>query len=249
MNMQRLTVLVMAGALLVFFSGCGDMKRSGNKTIPYGNVLIGTSKTLPASWTNNSKNKNVEVLGCSTYDNDASDFVVDPKSYDNADKDLAPNETFTIDIVFAPKRVGDHKTKVRPLSTAGKGDKYALTGTGVYLYEGDGLGCSGGNSSKKAAMDFGRIVVKQTSTETKTVELTNNTTNTIRILARWGKKEQVFSISKPSFPVELKAGESVTVHISFTPPREDTFEDGLYFEVDGGTGKGGVSVKGEGVTE
>jgi Abnormal spindle-like microcephaly-assoc'd, ASPM-SPD-2-Hydin len=149
---------------------------------------------------------------------------------------LAAGQSFTFQVTFAPKNVGDFFGNLSVVSS---------TGAQISVAE-NGVGSSAGVLSvSPSSVNFGSVTVGSSQSQTITLSApTNQVTVTSDSL---GSSE--YSISGLSLPLTLPAGQSATVTITFAPQSSGAANTSLAFATSSGTASPVVtSLVGTGVT-
>jgi Abnormal spindle-like microcephaly-assoc'd, ASPM-SPD-2-Hydin len=173
-------------------------------------VVVGQSETLMVTVTNNGQT-NVTVSGFAI-----SNSTFTPSTL-NLPLVLAAGQSFDLSVSFTPSALGWTGGKINFSSTASDA-------TLVLGVEGTGVG-SQSLSASPAIVSFGQVAMGSSSTVP--VVLSNARSQTT-ILAAFQTMGGGFSISGPTLPVILQAGQSVTVNVKFAPPAAATQGGNLF---------------------
>jgi Abnormal spindle-like microcephaly-assoc'd, ASPM-SPD-2-Hydin len=182
-------------------------------SLRFGNVEVGQTETLLVTVTNNGETS-------VTLSNIAASNAEFTTSSVSLPITLAAGQGVDLNIDFTPSATGG-KSGTITFSTGGSGSALVLdlAGTGV---------SSESATASPSTLSFGRVATGAHSTLPVAITNTrawNVTLTSVRIAGT------VFSSRGTSFPVTLKAGQSVTVNVTFTP--QSTGESGGSLFVDG----------------
>jgi hypothetical protein len=203
-------VLVLVAALAAVSCGGGTAGSSNsiqasltlnNSSLDFGNVSVGSSKSDPITLTNSSASggpnitlTQISITGSAFSGNIPTLPLV-----------LAPGQSSTLTITFAPKSAGAASGSLSVL-VDGVADPAAvpLTGTGV---------AAGQLAVSPTTMNFGSVTVGSSKSLTGT--LTAGSSSITVSSASWSG--QGYSVSGITFPTTVPAGQSVTFIVKFAP--------------------------------
>src|SRR5262249_34114434 len=173
-------------------------------TATFGNVTVGSSKTISVSITNTGKATvtfSKESLMANMYT--VSGFTM-PRS-------LAAGKSMTISVKFTPLESGNASGYILFLSNASNARVgYGLSGVGV------SSGSSGAQlSSTPAAANLGTAPVG--STNSLSLQWKNTGSSTLSISAAAVTGSPAFKLCRWTYPVSIGAGQSANCTIQFTP--------------------------------
>jgi hypothetical protein len=173
-------------------------------------VVVGQSETLLVTVTNNGQTS-VTVSGFAI-----SNSTFTPSAL-NLPLVVAAGQSFDLSVSFTPSTLGWTGGKINFSSTASDA-------TLVLGVEGTGVS-SQSLSASPAIVSFGQVAMGSSSTVP--VVLSNARSHTT-ILAGFQAMGGGFSISGPTLPVILQAGQSVTVNVTFAPAAAATQGGNLF---------------------
>jgi Abnormal spindle-like microcephaly-assoc'd, ASPM-SPD-2-Hydin len=199
-----LGLLILAGAFLV---GCNAAKSPSAGTLSassanlnFGNVAVGSSKSMPLTLTNGSNQSasiqlsQVNISGSAFH----ASGVVPPVT-------LTPGQSVVLNVGFQPSAGGAANGSISIASTATNPLlTFSLSGTGV---------ASGQLGLSPASMSFGSVNVG--SNQSLPGTLTAGSVGVTVSSATWSGTG--FSLSGLSFPVTLQAGQTVPFTVTFAP--------------------------------
>lgn len=171
----------------------------------FGNVLVGTKQTQTETL-NNSGGENVTISQASVT---GSGFSYSGLSLPLT---LAPNQSTTFGVVFAPTTAGSANGALS-LTIDGSSTTvdFAVSGTGV---------TPATLSATPASLTFTNVQVGQNQVQTETLKNTGGTSGTISLATVSGAG---FSISGITTPVTLTPGQSASFSVTFTPQSAGNF--------------------------
>ena len=194
-------------------------------SLGFGSVAVGTSATLPITVTNSG----TYFIELSQEQTVGAGFTV---SGLNLPVFLAPKQSLTFNVVFAPQSVGSISGDVNLTST---GLAIPLTGTGT---------STGQLTMTPTALSYGNVDVGTTATQAVTVSATG-TTVTISSAA---SNNAQFALQGVSFPVTIPAGQSASFNVGFTPKTNGTQSGSLSFTTSAPNSPSIESASGVGIT-
>ena len=193
--------------------GNRDATLSLNKTsIGFGNVQVGTTKSISIVLTNTSASDGPTVTF--TQVSVGGGFGVSTASLPIV---LAPSQSSTITLSFSPKTTGAVKGSLS-ITVDGAADpaEVPVTGTGIGAAE---LAVS------PSTLSFGSVAVG--SSLNKTGALTAGTSDVKVSSAAWSG--QGYALSGITFPVTVPAGKSVSFTVTFTPEATGSSQGSVSF--------------------
>jgi hypothetical protein len=170
----------------------------------FGSVQVSKTSTLPLTLTNSqSTTVQVSQLTASGTGFSVSGFTLPIN--------LSAGQSVTVNVNFTPPASGTDNGSVTVTSNANNTSlSVSLAGTGTV---------SGQLAANPTSMNFGSVLVNKTSTLSLT--LTNSQTTTLQI-SQLAASGTGFSVGGFTLPINLSAGQSVTVSVNFTPPASGT---------------------------
>src|SRR5437870_219084 len=241
-NFLRASSLLLILALFSWFSvsGCGGV--AGKNTTPqgngqlsarpasvaFGNVTVGSSSTQAVSFSNTG-NVNLTVsLGGATGPGFSISGLTFPLT-------LPPGQSSAFNVQFAPTATGSASGSVSLVSDAPNSPStIALSGTGVQPQL----------SITPASVSFGNVLVGSTGVQNLTLTNSGSANLTIAQASFTGAG---FSISAPTFPLTLAAGQSSTLSVQFAPTATLTLPDALPIVSDAPNSPSTIALSGTGV--
>lgn len=237
-------VVLSTGAFLV---GCNATKTAGTPTstpvqtgilstssasLTFGNVAVGSSKSLPLTLSNSATQSATIQLSQVTVS--GAGFHV---SGVTPPIPLAAGQTFVVNIVFQPSVGGAASGSISIGSTAANPLlTLSLSGTGLAAGQ---LGVS------PSSMNFGNVTVGSSQRQTGT--LTAGAFGVVVSSANWVGGG--FSLSGLSFPVTLQAGQSVPFTVTFIPQAPGAASGSVSFLSNTNNSPGNESWSGTGVQQ
>ena len=242
MHSAGLIFLVLAGALL---AGCNATKVASNPTstqaqaatlsagstsLNFGNVAVGSSKTLPLTLSNGTgQSASIQV----------SQFSVSGSAFHASGValpiTLAAGQSAIVNVAFQPLAGGATSGTISISSTAANPLlTLSLSGTGLAAGQ---LGVS------PASMNFGNVTVGSSQSQTGT--LTAGSSSVVISSSNWTGNG--FSLSGLSFPVTLQAGQSVPFTVTFTPQLSGSVTGSVSFLSNATNSPGNETWSGNGV--
>jgi hypothetical protein len=198
--------------LTVPLSGTGVTPGSLTATatsLSFGSVQVGSDQTLSESLTN-SGGSSVTITQATT----AAPYSVSGLSLPMT---LIPGQSFTFGAVFAPTSVGSVSGSISVVSNATNPNlAVSLSGTGT---------AAGQLTISPATLSFGSVVVGQSKSMAATLSATGSSLTISS--ASTGSSE--FALSGISFPLNIAAGQSASVTVTFTPQASGTASDNASF--------------------
>ncbi len=179
-----------------------DLLAISPDTLRFGNVVLGTTNTLPVTVTNNS---NVaQTINSITINGDFSTAVTAPVT-------IAANSSTVIDVVFTPTTVGNHIDSVVVQTTAGK-YKTVLTGSAIAIVNSWAITPGTGHN-------YGNVIVGSTSNYSYTVINTGNAAITLQNITTGN------TVFTPTFVpgTVIAPGASYNFIVGFTPATVMTY--------------------------
>lgn len=175
-------------------------------SLSFGNVSVGSSSTLPMTLTN-SGTYYIELTQEQTT---GSGFAV---SGLNLPMFLAPKQSVTFNVLFAPQLAGSATGDVSLTST---GLSIPLTGMGT---------STGQLTMTPSALSYGNVDIGQTGTQTVTM----NATGASVTINSASSNNSEFALQGVSFPITIPAGQSASFSVGFTPKNSGTQSGSLTF--------------------
>ena len=178
----------------------GSLSLSGS-TVAFGNVTVGTSKTLTATATNNG----TAAVTVSSAVSSASQFSLTQPALPLT---VAVGQNVTLSMTFTPSAAGSVTGNLTISSDASDSPvTVSLSGNGV-------TGGPGTLAPTQSSLSFGSVQVGNNQSLPETVTNTGGSSATISQDTITGTG---FSVSGLTPPVTLSSGQSVTFNIIFTP--------------------------------
>ena len=132
---------------------------------------------------------------------------------------LSSKQTATLNLGFTPPSAGSFSGTLQISFKVFYGGRWRY-GTVSAALSGSGTGASQGQlTASPTSMNFGSVQVSKTNTLPLTLTNSQSTTVQVSQLAASGTG---FSVSGFTLPINLSAGQSVTLSASFTPPASGT---------------------------
>jgi hypothetical protein len=147
---------------------------------------------------------------------------------------IAPGDSLTLTVKFAPSSVGSKSDSVSLVNSQGGITSVSLSGTAV----GSSLTVSPGNVS------FGNVVTNLTNSQT--VQITNPNTISVKVSAA-NITGTGFSTSGLSLPLMLNGGQSSTFNVQFNPKTAGASSGSLTLVTDATTSPAPISLAGTGI--
>jgi centrosomal CEP192-like protein len=176
----------------------------------FGAVVVGQTQTLMVTLTNNGQTS----LTVSGFAISNSNFT--PSTL-NLPLVLLAGQSFDLSVSFTPVVMGWTGGRITFSSTASNP-------TLVLGVEGSGVG-SESLSASPSVVSFGQVVKGTSSTIPVVLSNARSQKTTLATFQTMGNG---FSISGPTLPLILGAGQSVTVNVTFTPPAATTQGGNLF---------------------
>jgi hypothetical protein len=168
----------------------------GNSTLNFGTVVAGANAALSDTLTNSSTTSATITSASSSN----SSFTVTSALPIN----IAPGQSATLGIAFAPQSVGKPSGTVTLSSGAGQ-LQIAVSGTVV---------SAGSLSSSPASLSFGNVVLGKS--QTQNVSITNSGGSAVTV-TQASASSSVFTINGLTLPLSLSPGQSASFSVLFTP--------------------------------
>ncbi len=178
----------------------------------FGEVVLGQTATMMVTVTNNGTTS-VTVSGFA-FEMSNSNFA--PSTL-NLPLVLGAGQSFDLSVNFTPTAVGWTGGKINFSSNASDA-------TLVLGVEGTGVN-SESLSASPSIVSFGRVAIGTSSTIPVVLANARSQKTTLSAFQTMGNG---FSISGPTLPLTLQAGQSVTVNVTFTPPAANTQGGNLF---------------------
>jgi len=170
-----------------------------NSTLNFGNVQLGSAKSIPLALTNAGTSAAVQISQVTV---SGPGFTVTGVTLP---VNLAAGQSVTVSIDFKPTSAGSTSGKVSIASTATNSNiSVGLSGAGL---------ASGQLAVSPASMNFSGVTVGGSQNQTGT--LTAGPSSITVSSASWNGTG--FSLSGVSFPVTIPAGKSVPFTVTFAP--------------------------------
>ncbi len=196
-------------------------------TVPFGEVAIGKSSTLPVVLTND-RSRQVTLASAQTT---GSGFSVSGASFPLT---LNAGQSATLNVSFAPRSAG---TVGGSLFVSGVGLTVPLTGTG------GGTTAAGGSLTLAPTLvNFGSVP-KGT---TQTLPMTISATGASVIVSSASSSSSQFVLQGASFPMTLAAGQSLSLNVAFTPQSSGSVTGSLTFDSNASDSQALASLAGSG---
>ncbi len=179
-----------------------DLLAISPDTLRFGNLVLGTTNTLPVTVTNNS---NVpQTINSITINGDFSTAVTAPVT-------IAANSSTVIDVVFTPVAIGAHIDSVVVQTSAGK-YKTVLTGSAIAIVNSWAITPGTGHN-------YGNVIVGSTSSYNYTVTNTGNAAITLQNITTGN------AVFTPTFVpgTVIAPGTSYVFSVGFTPATVMTY--------------------------
>jgi len=195
-------------------------------TLPFGNVAVGSTSTLPVVLTN-SGSSNIRVTQVQM-----SGSAFTPTGL-NLPTVLAPQQSLSFNVVFAPQSPGAAGGSVIVPS----GDlTIPITGMGT-------TGAQGQLVVAPAPLSFGNVTVGTTETEPITMSATGASVT----ISSAASSSSQFVLDGATFPLTIAAGASASFSVAFTPQTSGTLSGALSFVSNASNSSAPESLTGVGV--
>ena len=182
-------------------------------TVSFGNVQVGYSKTLTTTLSNTGRG-NLMVYYATTM---GAGFTT---SGLNVPVTLAPTQSFTFSVTFAPQSSGSATGSITLSSQNGHSTREVpLTGSGT---------ASGQLTVSPANLDFGNVTVGNSQSLTGTLAATGASV----VVSSGSSSSSEFALSGLSFPLTISAGQSASFTMTFTPQSSGTASASLSLDSD-----------------
>jgi hypothetical protein len=204
-------------------------------SLNFGNIFVGKSATQTFTITNLSNSTDVLEGNINNLSGPFS-VVTGGGTFT-----LAPGKSQSVTISFSPGSEGTFSETLfitHNATNQGSPAKVSLNGTGQALIQ---------LSVVPSSIDFGNILVGQSSTQTLTIK--NEATSTGTLEGTVGTLSGPFSIMKGGGPFSLAPGKSLSVVLNFSPTSAGTFSQLLTIthNATGQTSPADISITGTGV--
>jgi len=211
-------------ALTVVGTGVSDEPVTAKpSSLTFGEVAVGSRKKLAVVLTNSSKYKQ-PLVGFSMA---GSEFVLDDPPPPPI---LKPGQSITLDVTFAPHVAG-----------MSGGSLLALGPVLNVPMSGDGMRI-GQLSINPGSLNFGKILVGATDTETASLKATGG----IVTVSSAASSASQFVLPGVSFPFTIDAGQTVDFKVAFRPQKAGSASGTLSFSSDATNGLVKESLAGTG---
>jgi hypothetical protein len=198
-------------------------------TVPFGQVAIGASSTLPVVL----KNDRDWDLTLGSARTTGRGFSVSGASFPVT---LKARESITLNVSFAPRSAG---TVGGSLFVTGVGLIVPLTGTG-----GGTTPVVGYLTLAPTLVNFGSVPEGTTQTRPMTISATGASVT----VSSASSSSSQFIVQGASFPLKLAAGQSLSLKVAFTPESGAAVTGSLTFDSDASDSHALASVRGSGST-
>jgi len=194
-------------------------------TLAFGNVAVGSTSTLPIVLTNSGSSNirvtQVQLTGTGFTPTGLNLPVV-----------LAPQQTLSFDVVFAPQSAG-----------AAGGSVLVPSGGLTIPLTGMGTSTQGQLVVAPAPLNFGNVTVGTTETEPITMSATGASVT----ISSAASSSSQFVLDGATFPFTIAAGASVSFNVAFTPQTSGTLSGALSFASNASNSSAPESLTGVGV--
>lgn len=181
--------------------------------VSFGKVQVGYSKTLTTTLSNTGKG-NLMVYYATTM---GAGFTT---SGLNVPVTLAPTQSFTFSVTFAPQSSGSATGSITLSSQNGHSTREVpLTGSGT---------ASGQLTVSPANLDFGNVTVGKSQSLAGTLAATGASV----VVSSGSSSSSEFVLSGLSFPLTISAGQSASFTMTFTPQSSGTASASLSLDSD-----------------
>jgi Abnormal spindle-like microcephaly-assoc'd, ASPM-SPD-2-Hydin len=175
---------------------------AGSSSLNFGSVAVGSSKTITLTVTNPATSGTVNVSNVAVT---GTGFSL--SSAPSVPFSVAPGQTVSASIAFAPKSAGSATGSLTVTSDASDGSlSIPLLGTGTST-------TSAQLSVSPATLSFGSVAIGSTQTATGTLSASGASV-TVSTVDQTG---QGYALSGITFPVTIAAGNSVSYTVTFAP--------------------------------
>ena len=173
-------------------------------SLSFGGVAVGRSATLGVTLTNTGTSS----VTISQATESGAGFSLSPPL--SLPLTLAAGQSTTLNITFAP---------TTPNGFSGTASVVSNASNSPANFKLSGMGAACLLTASPTSLAFGNLTVNSTSTDT--VTLTNSGPNTLRV-SQATVTGAGFTLSAPSLPVTLTAGQSTTLYVNFAPTTLNT---------------------------
>lgn len=230
-----ITVLILTLSIFIFASNGFTDWTVTPTSINFGDVPVGTSKTVVLTITNTGTT-DILITGVYTSITEVQYFIATPEK-NNLPVGLKPGEIITIAVTFTPTTRGNYSGEVIVTSDdpANPYEEIPFTGTSSY---------ASGIDVSPLSINFVTIPVSTSKEEFLRVGNNGNSSLNVTITVTAGTP---FTVSKSSFT--LRPGEVETLIVTFKPTEKGVYTAALtVISDDKNTPKVVVSLSGEAVT-
>jgi archaellum component FlaF (FlaF/FlaG flagellin family) len=195
----KLTVISLLGVLPMHAKAASEQLTCSSTTLRFGTVGLGETETLLVNLTNNgSTSVTLSEINLSN-----AEFNASVASLPTV---LAPGQSVSVSVVFAPTTSGSTRGTIAFVSNASNPTlAIAVSGAGNKTQE---------VTATPSSLSFGSQAIGSTSSLPLVLTNTHKSAVSINGLQTAGS---TFSITGPALPLSLPAGQSVTFTVSFAP--------------------------------
>lgn len=204
-----------------------DPVKASPTNLSFGSVTVGQTSSIPVVLTN-ERSWNKSVNGFHAF---GSEFTVTGPSMPAI---LAPGQSITLNITFAPRAAGMAAGSV---FVEGPALNIPLNGTGA------AASTVGQLNVAPIGMNFGSIDIGSSSNQTLTMSAMGGSV-TVNSAA---SSNAQFSMSGATFPMTINAGSSLQVNVAFAPTASGTISGTMSFASNASNSNASESMTGTGV--
>ncbi|MGH9574749.1 MAG: choice-of-anchor D domain-containing protein, partial [Candidatus Acidiferrales bacterium] len=226
-------------ATLIGVSGSGTQKQqpgviaASTATLSLGSVVVGSAGTQPFSVTNTGGMTAI----LSSVSSSSAAFTASGPTFP---MDIKPGQTVPFTVTFTPATAGNANGLITVGSNASNAPTtVAVSGAGTQKQQPGTLSASAAN------LNLGSVTVGKTATQSFTM---TNTGGATAILSSASSSSKLFAASGPTFPMDIKPGQSVPFTVSFTPSASGTASATITVGSNASNAPTTVAVSGTGVT-
>ena len=195
----------------IWFSGSGvssTLLTASPASLSFGKKAVGTKATLPVVLTN----PHAHAQTLTAFQAVGSNFSV---SGPTMPVTLAPGQSVTLNVTFAPQAAG---VTAGSVFVSGPALNLPLSGTGAATTLGQ-------LSISPANLSFGKVLVGDTGTQAAVFTATGGSVT----ISSAASSSSQFSLPAASFPITIAAGGSVQLNVAFSPQKAGTASAQLSF--------------------
>jgi hypothetical protein len=212
----------------LWFAGSGvssEQVTASPANLSFGQKAVGTSVTLPIVLTNT----HAHALSLSGIQTLGSEFSVSGPSFPLS---LGGGQSITLNVKFTPTAVGLSGGNV---FVAGPALNLPLQGTGAST-------TAPLLSISPTSLNFGKVLVGQTDTQAAVFTATGGSVT----ISSAASSSAQFALPGATFPIQIAAGQSVQLNVTFTPKNAGSASASLTFQSNASDAQASEAVAGTG---